>query len=63
MPPHALPQAIIPRLGFYGFTASGQIVGFVSRFLGAFMALLPIQREGWLSDNDALRWAVCGKDV
>lgn len=27
----------------------------MSRFLGALMALLPIQREGWLSDNDALR--------
>jgi hypothetical protein len=23
--------------------------------LGALMALLPIQREGWLSDNEALR--------
>lgn len=34
---------------------AAQVVGVVSRMLGASMALLPIQREGWLSDNEALR--------
>ena len=32
-----------------------QIVGTLSRMLATVMAVLPVQREGWLSDNEAVR--------
>lgn len=38
-----------------GHSSILQIIGVVSRVLGALMAVLPVQREGWLSDNETLR--------
>lgn len=51
----AHPSQLLPRSGFYGFTAIGQIVGTLSRVMGTIMTVLPVQREGFLSDNDAMR--------
>ena len=47
-------EVVIPRVFFYTLTSFGQMLGVFPRLLGGFMAVLPLQRSGWLSDGETM---------